>query len=220
MPAASSDPAAASSASRGLLQLRASGALRVPAEADIEAPERADDTGPARPTAPRTVTDRVALCIATAGGVGYAPGAPGTFGSAVGVVVYLPLSLLGAPLFVLTAVAITALGIWASDEAERLFGRKDDQRIVIDEVAGQLATLAPLVLLAPAPLHRHPFWLVTAFVAFRVFDIRKPGPVRWAEQYFRGGAGVVMDDVVAGLFGAAVMCAALLIARIGQLVTA
>ncbi len=194
-----------------------------PAEAVIGVPEDSRETTPApAPSQPgeRSWSERLALFVATAGGAGYAPGAPGTFGSAVGVGVYLPLSMLGGPLFVLTVVGITVLGIWAADEAERLFHTKDDQRIVIDEVAGQLVTLTPLLLLPSAALHRHPFWLVTAFVVFRVFDIRKPGPVRWAERHFRGGAGVVMDDVVAGVFGAGVMCAALLGARVGQLLSA
>ena len=86
------------------------------------------------------------------------------------------------------------------------FGCKDDGRIVIDEVVGQLLTLAPL-LVAGAE-HSLP-WLVTGFVAFRVFDIWKPGPVRWAERRFRGGVGVMMDDVVAGVLGAGVLGAAL-----------
>jgi len=75
---------------------------------------------------------------------------------------------------------------------------------VIDEVAGQLIVLAPLLVLAPPEEFLSPFWLVTGFVLFRVFDIWKPGPARWAERNFKGGAGVVLDDVVAGCFGAVV----------------
>jgi phosphatidylglycerophosphatase A len=145
------------------------------------------------------------MTVATAGGSGYAPLAPGTFGSAVGVLVYLPLAGLGAGLYALTTVALTALGVWAADEAERIFARKDDGRIVIDEVAGQLITLAPLVLLLPRGEVRSFRWLVTGFVLFRLLDVWKPRPVRWAEQSFRGGAGVVLDDVVAGALAAAVM---------------
>ena len=149
------------------------------------------------------------LGVATAGGAGYAPGAPGTFGSAVGVLVFAVLAGLGLPLFILTTIALTALGIWASDHAERIFGKKDDGRIVIDEVAGQLMVLAPLLVMLPPAEIRNPLWLVTGFVLFRVFDIWKPGPARWAERNFQGGAGVVLDDVVAGCFGALVMSAAL-----------
>jgi len=127
----------------------------------------------------------------------------------VGVLVFAALSGLGLPLFLLTTSALTVLGIWAADHAERIFGRKDDGRIVIDEVAGQLVALAPLLVLAPPGKMRDPLWLVTGFVLFRVFDIWKPGPVRWAERNFRGGTGVVLDDVVAGGFGALVLAAAL-----------
>ncbi len=153
----------------------------------------------------------LALALATGGGAGLAPVVPGTFGSAVGLLLYLPLAALGAPLYALTALALVALAIWAADLAERVFARKDDSRIVIDEVAGQLLTLAPLVALAPPGELRSPAWLVTGFVAFRLLDIWKPGPVRWAERSFAGGAGVVLDDVVAGLLGAALLAAALLV---------
>jgi phosphatidylglycerophosphatase A len=150
------------------------------------------------------------LAIATAGGVGFVPGAPGTCGSVVGVLVFAALAGLGLPLFLLTTAALTILGIWASDHAERIFGKKDDGRIVIDEVAGQLIVLAPLLVMAPSEEIRNPLWLVTGFVLFRVFDIWKPGPVRWAERNFKGGAGVVLDDVVAGCFGALALGATLL----------
>ena len=149
------------------------------------------------------------LAVATAGGAGYAPGAPGTLGSVVGVLVFVALAGLGLPLFLLTTASLTALGIWASDHAERIFGKKDDGRIVIDEVAGQLIVLAPLLLLAPVEEIRSPLWLVTGFVLFRVFDIWKPVPARWAERNFQGGAGVVLDDVVSGCFGALVLSALL-----------
>jgi phosphatidylglycerophosphatase A len=105
-------------------------------------------------------------------------------------------------MFGLTLVALFFLGIWASDTAERVFERKDDRRIVIDEVEGQLVTLAPLLALGAS---RSLFALVTGFVLFRCFDIWKPGPVRWAERRFAGGVGVMMDDLVAGVLSAVVL---------------
>ena len=142
------------------------------------------------------------LFIATGAGSGYSPFAPGTAGSAVGAAMFWVLSALSLPLYAATVVGITAIGIWAADEAERLFGRKDDGRIVIDEIAGQLITLAPLLWLGRA----HEWaWIVTGFVVFRVFDVWKPGPVRMAERNLPGGAGVVLDDVVAGLLAALTM---------------
>jgi len=154
------------------------------------------------------------LAIATAGGAGYVPGAPGTVGSMVGVLVFVALAGFGFPLFALTTASLTILGIWVSDHAERIFGKKDDGRIVIDEVAGQLIVLAPLLVLAPPEKFLSPLWLVTGFVLFRVFDIWKPGPARWAERNFKGGAGVVLDDVVAGCFGALVFSAVLVFSAI------
>jgi phosphatidylglycerophosphatase A len=111
-------------------------------------------------------------------------------------------------LLALTWGALLALGIWAADQAEGAFGRADDGRIVVDEVAGQLLALAPL--LAAPPAARTSFSaLVTGFVAFRLFDIWKPGPVRWAERRFSGGTGVMADDVVAGALAALVVAAGL-----------
>jgi phosphatidylglycerophosphatase A len=158
--------------------------------------------------------DRLVLLIATAGGAGYAPVAPGTWGSAVGVVLYLALADLGVPGFCALVAALLGLGIWASNEAERLFARHDDGRIVIDEVVGQLIALAPLLALAPAGSSRSAPLLGAAFLAFRLFDVWKPGPVGWAERRFSRGTGVMLDDVVAGLLAAATVAALLLAARV------
>ena len=98
------------------------------------------------------------------------------------------------------------LGIWAAGEAQRAFGREDDSRIVIDEVAGQLLALAPLLAL-PAASRGNFFAVVTGFVAFRLFDIWKPGPVGAAEMRFTGGLGVMADDLVAGALAAAALAA-------------
>ena len=92
------------------------------------------------------------LWIATAGGAGLAPVAPGTAGSLVGVALFFLLSQLGLPLYLLTVLALAAVGVWASDLAESYFERPDDGRIVIDEVAGQLIGLMPLVALRGIPL--------------------------------------------------------------------
>jgi phosphatidylglycerophosphatase A len=146
----------------------------------------------------------VAVAVATAGGVGFAPWAPGTFGAALAVTIFVLSSPLGPAPIAALGLGLLGVGAWASDVAERAFGRKDDGRIVIDEVVGQLAALAPL-LAAGQGARTSAAGLVTAFVAFRVFDIWKPGPVRWAERAFRGGIGVMMDDVVAGLLGAGVV---------------
>ncbi len=107
------------------------------------------------------------------------------------------------PVWALSTSGLLGLGIWAAGGAERAFESEDDGRIVIDEVVGQLIALGPLVGSAPTF-----FGLVTAFVAFRLFDVWKPLPVRWAERSFEGGKGVMLDDVVAGVMAAAVVLGA------------
>ena len=111
---------------------------------------------------------------------------------------------------------LTVVGIWASAWAEQEFrregGDKDDGRIVIDEVVGQLIALAPLPLI----LGRDSSFLsvatavVTGFVLFRLFDVWKPGAVRWAENRFDGGLGVMADDLIAGVYAAGVLTALVL----------
>jgi phosphatidylglycerophosphatase A len=174
--------------------------------------------------------------IAVAGGFGYAPWAPGTAGSLAGVLVFLsilwladrsPRLLAAGPGSValllvgygVLVVGLCGLGVWAAGQAERAFDRKDDGRIVIDEVAGQLVTLWPLPLfLAPAGgsgIFSSPgAGVVTGFVLFRVFDIWKPGAVRWAERRFEGGLGVMADDVVAGVYAAVTL---VVVALLGSL---
>ncbi len=149
-----------------------------------------------------------ALAVATAAGAGFVPVAPGTFGSLVGVGVFALIAPLGAIAVALAALLVTAVGIWAAGEAERIFARRDDGRIAIDEVAGQLVALWPLSLLAPPERALAPLPLAVGFLAFRAFDIAKPGPVRWAERSFSGGRGVMFDDLVAGA------CAGLVVAGV------
>ena len=149
--------------------------------------------------------------IAVAGGLGYVPIAPGTAGSFGGVLFFLLAVSAGTglsranflALYGLAVGSLLLFGIWAAGRAEVDFGRRDDGRIVIDEVVGQLITFAPLALLAP--FARDDLFLlfpevVTGFVLFRLFDVWKPGAVRWAERRFEGGLGVMADDVVAGLY--------------------
>jgi phosphatidylglycerophosphatase A len=143
----------------------------------------------------------LAVAFATAGGVGFVPLAPGTCGAGLAIAIFVLFSPVAPGLLALTWLALVGLGAWAADAAEGVFG-PDDGRIVIDEVAGQLLALSPLLA---AGAERRAAWLVTGFVLFRVFDVWKPGPVRWAERRFGGGVGVMMDDVVAGLLAGAVL---------------
>ena len=180
----------------------------------------ADSGAPGPPSASTHLSP--AVWVATAGGVGFGPWAPGTWGALLAVVAFcLGLYHLHAAVYGLFLAGLAGLGVWASTEAERDLGRHDDGRIVIDEVVGQLVALFPLVLLhdvslggfhlpglESTPAENIDFWwllVVTGFVAFRWFDIRKPGPVKWAEEKFERGAGVMADDVVAGSLAAVVV---------------
>jgi phosphatidylglycerophosphatase A len=139
--------------------------------------------------------------VATGAGAGYAPVASGTAGAAVGALCFWPLAALSLPLYAVTLVGATGLAIWSADVMTRHWATEDDGRIVADEIAGQLVTLAPLVAVGRPTLA----WVVTGFVVFRLYDIWKPGPVRWLEENVPGGAGVVLDDVLAGVIGAATL---------------
>lgn len=137
---------------------------------------------------------RIAAIIATAGGVGRLPGAPGTYGSLVGLALAAATPAAAYPVF---ALATAAIGLWATAKALPAFATKDPSEIVIDEVSGQIIALAP----AAGAIG----WAEAAigFVAFRFFDILKPGPVRAAERA-PGAWGVMLDDWAAGV--AAALC--------------
>lgn len=158
-----------------------------------------------------------AVAAATGAGVGFIPLAPGTFGSIVGVLLFFPLAREGFVVYFAGVAVLAGVGVWSAGRAEEIFDSTDDGRIVIDEVVGQLIVLAPLVALLPeidvetgvvagagGRLEGVSFILlvVTGFVTFRVLDIYKPGVIRWVERNISGGAGVMADDCVAGVFGA------------------
>jgi len=149
------------------------------------------------------VLDRVALVVATAGGVGFVPGAPGTAASA-GTALVLWVAAPSLPWLLALVLAATAAGTWAAGRAERLLGGKDPGTIVIDEVAGMALT----VLVAGTGTAA----LVVGFLLFRLFDVVKPFPAG-ASQRLPGGVGVMIDDVIAGIYGLAVL--ALLRAAVG-----
>lgn len=137
------------------------------------------------------------LSASSAFGLGYAPKAPGTFGTLAGLPLWYWLSGQAPWAWALFVLAFCAASVAVASAAERIYGAHDVQRIVIDEVAGLLVTSLAV-----------PFsWrtALVAFVVFRVFDITKPLPIRWVDQRVAGGFGVVLDDVMAGAFGCALL---------------
>lgn len=136
---------------------------------------------------------RFGVFIATCAHVGYAPVAPGTFGSAIGLAVFYAVRHQGSIALEVAAIAfLVVLGLWSATEAEHHFGGIDPGPVVIDEVIGMLITLAFVpVNVAGA---------IVGFLVFRVFDVAKPWPARRLEL-LPGGFGVVLDDVMAGVYG-------------------
>lgn len=147
------------------------------------------------PKRTRSGLDYVALAIST-WGVGYLPLMPGTFGSLVGLGLFLLLGWL--PLQVLGVVVITWAGIWAASRTERILRLKDPGKVVVDEVAGQMIAMLPLSVFA---VSSRGLWIMVSFTLFRLFDIFKPYPARKFEG-LRGGWGIMADDLVAGVYAA------------------
>jgi phosphatidylglycerophosphatase A len=138
------------------------------------------------------------LVIATGLGLGFAPVASGTFGTLLGIpTVWLIGSFLPAYGLFIASAFVLAIGVKASNVAEEHYGKSDDGRIVIDEVLGYMATM----YLIPVSWQA----LVWAFFIFRFFDIVKPWPARMIDTGMKGGWGVMLDDLAAGVYSCAVM---------------
>ena len=143
--------------------------------------------------APSSWADRIALAIATGAGVGYAPIASGTWGSLPGVALaWLLATWAGGWAVAAAAAAFAAAGVWAAGRTARLASSKDPRHVVVDEIAGQLVTLAFLPLT--------PRVLIAGFLIFRVLDVWKPWPADRLEG-LPGGSGIMADDLMAGLYG-------------------
>ncbi|MCG7960381.1 MAG: phosphatidylglycerophosphatase A, partial [Candidatus Thiodiazotropha taylori] len=120
--------------------------------------------------------------------------APGTLGTLVGIPIYLAMQPLPLVYYLtITAVAFL-IGIWLCEQTSRDLGVHDHGGIVWDEIVGYLVTMA----FAPSGW----FWLMIGFILFRFFDIVKPWPIRWVDQRVEGGFGIMVDDLIAGVFTA------------------
>ena len=137
---------------------------------------------------------RIVLVLGTGFGAGYVPRAPGTAGSIVGLGAGLALaaSPLGLPaVAAITAVACIA-GVPICAASARSLGAPDPPAVVWDEIAGMMVALLALP--------RGWYWWLVAFALFRAFDVLKPWPIGWLDRRMRGGAGIMVDDLVAGAF--------------------
>lgn len=135
---------------------------------------------------------RFAVFLATVAYCGYFPIAPGTVGSAAGLVVYLLVWWTQSSMLEVALIAVTfGAGIWAATQAERFFGGIDPGPVVIDEVLGMLVTLAFIPVGWSGAL--------AGFVIFRVYDVIKPYPANRLES-LHGGFGIMADDAMAGVY--------------------
>lgn len=138
-------------------------------------------------------SDRLALALATGLGTGYAPVAPGTWGSLPGLALAWLLHRWSPSWGVASGAVVAALvGVWAAGRAARHFQTDDPRPVVVDEIAGQLVTLAFLPCRAPT--------LVAGFLLFRILDVWKPWPAGRLES-LPGGSGIMADDLMAGVYG-------------------
>jgi phosphatidylglycerophosphatase A len=146
------------------------------------------------------VKRKLAHVLAVWFGCGHVPLAPGTAGTLGAIPLYLLLRPHGPLAVLAAAILVTGVGVWAASSVARDTQLKDPQIVVIDEVAG--------VLFAWVAAPPSTAGLVLGFVLFRLFDQLKPWPARWAERRLPGGWGIVLDDVFAGFWAAALLVAA------------
>jgi len=141
--------------------------------------------------------DRLFMGIATGFGAGYLPKAPGTWGSLLALPLHFFLRQLAPNHYALALGAIFFIAVITAGQAEKILDRKDPGVVVIDEVIGMLITL----IAAP----NNPLVWLLGFALFRFFDIFKPYPIRLIDQRVNGGMGIVLDDVLAGIYSLIVL---------------
>ena len=135
--------------------------------------------------------------IATLGGIGLFPLAPGTVGSIFGWIIFIVLSHYIEMIF--ATVLIIFLSIYVSNLATKDLVNKDHKSIVIDEMAGIWLAMIPVIYIASSQYERT-LYAVLTLIFFRLFDILKPYPISYVDKNFKGGLGIVLDDLIAGVF--------------------
>jgi len=132
------------------------------------------------------------MFIATGCYSGYLPKAPGTWGSLVGLLLFYLLHALSLPIYLAVVAGLFVVGSFAAGEAEKILDNRDPGVVVIDEIVGILITMIAVPVT--------PLTMALGFILFRIFDIAKPFPVNFFDQRFHGGLGIMLDDVVAGIY--------------------
>lgn len=138
------------------------------------------------------------LCFLGLGfGTGLSPKAPGTVGTLAAIPIYCVMQNLSFLNYILITVFAFVVGVWICQKSAEWLGKDDPSAVVWDEIVGYLVTM----IAAPSGWQ----WLVIGFVLFRLFDIWKPWPISWCDKNLHGGLGIMVDDVVAGLFALTVI---------------
>ena len=135
--------------------------------------------------------EKAVLFIATGCFIGKIPFVPGTFGSLAGILLCFILSKISVLAAILCIILFIIFSIWIANGAEKILNKKDPGSIVIDEIAGMTVTLIGLPF--------NVFYVTTGFLIFRILDITKPFPIRYIDRRISGGAGIVFDDIAAGM---------------------
>jgi phosphatidylglycerophosphatase A len=139
-------------------------------------------------------------------GSGLTPFAQGTSGSLAALIPWLWLRHLSLPMYAAVLIVGFVVGVWACNVAGRAIGVADHRSVVWDEFIGQWIALLPLLIPACLPASGFAWWMVAAgFALFRLFDVWKPWPISWLDSHLKDGMGVMVDDVVAGIFAAVVL---------------
>ena len=132
------------------------------------------------------------IFFATGGWIGFSPVAPGTFGSLAALPICLLMSSMGIGSALIFVVALIIFSTWIVHAAEKIEARKDPSQVVLDEICGMAIALFALPF--------SPLFIIGGFALFRVFDILKPFPIRWVDRSVPGGLGIMLDDIIAGIF--------------------
>lgn len=131
--------------------------------------------------------------LAAGFGAGCVPKLPGTAGTVIGVIIYYPLQDADIRVYLGILISLIIAGIWICGKTARTLDVHDHSAIVWDEITGYLVTM----FMAPAGW----VWMIAGFILFRLFDILKPWPISWVDRQVKGGIGIMLDDIIAGVFG-------------------
>jgi phosphatidylglycerophosphatase A len=139
-----------------------------------------------------TFKQKAIIFLATGGWIGFSPVAPGTFGSLAALPICLLIASMGIGSALIFVVALIVFSTWIVHAAEKIEAKKDPRQLVLDEICGMAIALFALPFT--------PFFIIGGFALFRVFDILKPFPIRWVDKNVPGGWGIMLDDIIAGIF--------------------